>query len=355
MEPAPALAKLSAARPPRWRWRADDCIHDLRWAAHGHTLAVAALSGELAVLDGATGKPRWRVADAHPGGALWCAFHPTEAIVASGGQDGAAKLWDANTGAPLRTLFQDRKRWVEHGGWSADGAFLATAAGKGVTFWNAAGEACGAIAEQKGTVSALAWHPRLAHVLIGSFGGVSVWEPGKTEALSRAEWPTSILAVAWRPDGEWIAAGTGDASVQTWRVGTEETLRMGGYATKVRELAWHPGGDHLSTGGGFNLVCWDFRGEGPSGSTPQEWMGHSEFVTALAADPGDPTRVASAGKDQLVFLWKLGSDDPVSLRAIPESGPVLLAWQPGGKKGEKETALAVGCEGGEVVLFKIAA
>ena len=351
MEPASALAKVAAARPPRWQWRGADCVHSLQWAPHGHTLAAATLAGELVSLSAADGKVRWHVADAHPGGALWCVFHPTEPLLASGGQDGAVKLWQADTGQLVRVVVHEPKRWSELGAWSADGEFLATAAGKAVSFWNAAGEAKGRTADQKATVAVLAWHPRDAALLVAAYGGLSVWTPGAAKPDAFLERATPVLAAAWRPGGEWAAFGTGDASMEAWRVGTEETLRMAGYPTKIRELAWHGTGDHLSTGGGTNVVCWDFRGDGPAGSTPIEFLGHSEFITALAPHPTDPRRVASTGRDHLVFVWQTGADDPVAMRAVPDSVPLHVAWQP---RAAKEPLLAVGCEGGEIVLFKVA-
>ncbi|SDT99474.1 WD-40 repeat-containing protein [Verrucomicrobium sp. GAS474] len=350
MEPSAALVKLAKARPPFWKWQGGEFIHALAWAPHGHTVAAATLGGELVVLDGVTGKPRWHKPAAHSDSILWLAWHPRDPILATGGQDGVVRLWDAAKGSPLREWTPDpKKKWVEQGAWSFDGAYLAVAAGKSVTFWNAAGEAKGKTGEGKATVASIAWEPDLdAHrLLVAGYGGVQVWEPGNDEAVTGAEWSTSVLAAAWDLHGEWIAAGTGDGSMQVWRVGTEHTLRMGGYPGKVRELAWHADGKHLSTGGGPNVVCWSFDGEGPEGSAPIEWMGHSENVTAIAAHPTDPNRIASVGKEHLLFLWRIGDENPAGIRALPESPASTLAWKPDG------SLLAAGCEDGGVVVFKI--
>ncbi|HEY8967112.1 MAG TPA: hypothetical protein VIM58_11740 [Candidatus Methylacidiphilales bacterium] len=353
MEPPAALQKLAKARPPQWKWQGGDFIHALAWAPHGHTLAVGTLGGELAVLDGATGKPRWAKPNAHADSLLWAAWHPRDAILATGGQDGAVRLWEANQGSLLREFHPDpKKKWVEHGAWSFDGDLLAVAAGKKATFWTAQGEPKGETGEAKATVACIAWEPDLdaRRLLVGGYGGVQVWEAGADPAegpVTEAQWSTAVLAAAWDPKGEWVAAGTGDGAMQVWRVGTDHTLRMGGYPGKVREIAWHADGRHLSSGGGPNVVCWSFEGQGPEGSAPIEWVGNSENVTALAAHPVDPARVASAGKEQLLFLWKVGDDNPAGLRALPESPASHLAWKPDG------TLLAVGCEDGGVVAFKI--
>ncbi len=354
MEPAAALQKLAKARPPLWKWQGGECIQSLAWAPHGHTLAAATLGGELVVLDGATGKPRWHRANAHGDSILWLAWHPTEALLATGGQDGFVRLWEATKGTPLDEWTPDpKKKWVEHGAWSFDGALLAVAAGKRVTFWNAKGEARGQTGESRATVAAIAWEPtpETHRLLVGGYGGVQLWDADLPEVemapVTGAEWPTAVLAVAWDTRAEWVAAGTGDGAMQVWRVGTEHTLRMGGYPGKVRELAWHVDGRHLSTGGGPNVVCWSFEGEGPEGSAPVEWMGHSEAVTALAAHPTDPQRVASAGKERLLFIWKIGDENPVGIRALPESPATTLAWKPDG------ALLVAGCEDGGVAGFKI--
>ena len=350
MEPSAALLKLAKARPPQWKWKGNDFIPALAWAPHGHTLALATLGGELAVLDGATGKPRWHLPAAHGDSILWLAWHPRDLLLATGGQDGLVRYWDANKGTKLVEFQPDpKKKWVEHGTWSFDGALLAVAAGKKATFWDTQGQPKGETAEGKATVAAIAWEPDLdAHrLLVAGYGGVQLWEPEAVAPVTGVDWPTSVLAAAWDTRGEWVAAGTGDGSMQVWQVGTEHTLRMGGYPGKVRELAWHADGKHLSTGGGPNVVCWNFAGQGPEGTAPIEWMGHSEPVTTLAAHPTDPKRVASAGKEHLLFLWQIGDENPTGLRALPESPASILAWKPDG------TMLAAGCEDGGVVVFKI--
>ncbi|HPE73221.1 MAG TPA: WD40 repeat domain-containing protein, partial [Candidatus Competibacter sp.] len=63
------------AEPVRIRWRFEiaDSVQDLAWSPDGRWLAVAAVSGPLAVVDGATGDLR-QDGPGHAGGTLKVAW-----------------------------------------------------------------------------------------------------------------------------------------------------------------------------------------------------------------------------------------------------------------------------------------
>lgn len=342
----PALTKLAQARPPAWIVPTPDCISDLRVASHGHTIFATSLSGTLVCLETKTGHRRWQ-AEAHPLGALWCAPHPTQSLVASGGQDGVVKIWEANKGTLLHTLPLDKKAWAEHGAWSHDGTVLAASAGKKVWFWAPDGPLLGQTTEHSSTVLCLDWHPRKLQLLTGSNGGARLFDPNQVKPLEEIPWPSACLAIRWSPNGRFIAAGNQDQTVHAWPAGTQDHLRMAGYATKLRELDWRCDSSALSTGGGYNLITWNFRGAGPSGSTPEEHCAHSEFITAVAAHPQVPEICASTAQDQFLFLWRDGDPNPIWIRAVATSPATCLRWHPEG------SMLFAGGQTGEVVAWKV--
>jgi WD40 repeat protein len=67
------------------------------------------------------------------------AWSPDGRFLASGSEDGAVRIWDAETGALLRTL-AGHTDWVLSAAWSPDGRFLASASSDGtVRIWGVPG------------------------------------------------------------------------------------------------------------------------------------------------------------------------------------------------------------------------
>jgi WD40 repeat protein len=155
-----------------------------------------------------------------------------------------------------------------------------------------------------------------------------------------------MLALAWSPNGEYIAAGAQDCSVHFWQMATGEDLQMTGYPRKVRELAWDVASRYLATGGAEISCVWDCGGEGPSGSEPIQLEGHKESISSLAyQSKGD--FLASGGEDGLVILWRPSQQrGAISIAKHPASIS-QLAWS------SDDQRIAVGTAEGGVLLYSV--
>lgn len=67
----------------------------------------------------------------HTGNILSVDWHPTESLIASGGEDGTVRIWDANTGKELNVFVVGKDMWVRSVAWSPDGNNLAYGDGQG--------------------------------------------------------------------------------------------------------------------------------------------------------------------------------------------------------------------------------
>jgi WD40 repeat protein len=327
-------------------WQADlgDHVIGLDWHPSGAALAAASVSGPVRVYD-ASGTTTHDL-PGHGFGTTAVAWSADGAHLASAGQDGKAKLWDLTTGREKAAL-SGGAAWVEHLAWCPGADLLATAAGKKLRLWDAAGKLVREYPDHAGTIADVRWRPRFKLLASAAYGRLTLWTPEKSEPERTFEWKGgAMLALAWSPNGEFIATGNQDMTVRFWIVKTGTDLEMSGYPLKVRELAWDSTSRWLATGGGHIPCVWDCSGKGPAGRTPVQCEAHTERVTALAFRHVAPL-LASAGADGLVALWA-PAEGKACLRQERLGAEVTqLAWSPDDRR------LAVGTAAGAVVVYSV--
>lgn len=336
------MSNLKApARPLHWQSNLGDAVAEVSWSPDGTLIAAGGVDGRVALLDSADGRlvHGW---NAHANGLFHCAFSPTESLLATSGQDGKARLWNPTTAQPVKELAVG-SAWVEQLVWSPQGGWLAVAGGKKLRVWNPITGVVHESADHRSTVSALTFSHDGKRLASTCYGGVELWEVEAGRHLQNLPWKTSLVSVAWSPDGRWVVAGTQELAVQIWELPYRpgEELAMSGYPAKVRELAWHYSSRYLATGGGTEIMVWDCAGKGPAGTTPRILEGHPARVSALDYPRAGHT-LASGGQDGLVLLWNAGkSSEPLRQFKLP-AAVTSLRWSPDG------TRFAVGCQDGSI-------
>lgn len=214
------IAGGAAATDTRWYFDAEDHVVGLGWSPDATRVAALTGGGTLFVLDAADGKPVHHLPEGHGLGACALSWSAT-GVLATGGQDGLVRLWDAATGAIRATLDgsdDPRRAWVEQVRWSPDGKTLATTAGKSLRLWNAAGELLAEHPGHPSTLAALCWRPDGRGVGVGFYGGVACYRLGEEDPYEGTLWKGSILSLAWSPTARYLAGGTQEATVNFWRL-----------------------------------------------------------------------------------------------------------------------------------------
>lgn len=337
-----------------WALVLDDYAIDLGWSADGRLLAVASAAGGIVLSDAANGSVLHRL-PGHEDGANCIAWGPgglAASILASGGQDGAVRLWNAVTGlqeaeTPLNA------GWVEHLTWVPRAAdadpLVAASAGRRLALIQTAGTITHEFPPAPKTITALAatpaHDPRGPLVAAAYFGGVCAWDVDARKAWKEFAYGNAIHALVWSPDGRWLVAGCQDNAVHLWVPAEDIELHMSGYETKLKELAFSHDSNRLATGGGRDACVWDCSGAGPEGREPM-LLPHTARVSAVAFQNAHGL-LATAAADGNLSIWAVTRRNPVVAEARLPSPATRLAWSP------DDSLLAVGTEMGAVYVFQV--
>lgn len=356
-----------------WAASLDDYAIDLAWSPDGSLLAAASAAGGVILYDAATGAVKHTLAG-HEDGTNALAWMPVPQrtedggqrtdILATGGQDGCVRFWDAATGQQTAEV-KLGNAWVEHLAWQVvqrteDGgqkteALLFAAAGRKLAALRSDGAIAHTFPEAPKTISALSASPSSvlrplssgATVAAACFGHVVIWDATTFTAVKEFPYGNAIYALTWSPDGRWLVAGCHDNAVHLW-VPTEQDmeLHMSGYETRLKELSFSQDSRWLATGGGRDACVWDCSGAGPEGREPL-LLPHNARVCAVAFQHTHGLLAAGASNGEFT-LWSPTRKNPMVAEVKMPSAATRFAWR------EDDSLLAVGTEKGQIFVFKTA-
>jgi WD40 repeat protein/predicted Ser/Thr protein kinase len=260
-----------------WQAKAEAGIRAADLDKTGERIATGSLIGQVQIWDLRSGKAMTQPMN-HAGQVRSVSFSPDGSKLLTSGWDNTAVLWNATTGARLRTF--THPGWLRIAQFSRDGSMIATGADD---------------------------------------GGARVWKaPFDGDPIYVFHHQERVYRLAFSPDGRLLASASGDRTVKLWDLTSGfPTIPPIHHEHNLRDVVFSPDGQSVATASEDRTArLWRIADGEPL--TPP--LRHGKALQTVAFSP-DGRRLATAAWDGGLRLWNVPQTDPVrgQLKSWPPS------------------------------------
>jgi len=302
-------------------------IHNVSLSPDGTRIAGGSYDGFVDLWTMGDGKLQ-KSFSSHDGLVSGVAFSPSGDRIATASS--AVRIWNPE-GVPLAATLRGHTRWIKTISRSLDGQHIATGSDDATAWiWHSA-TGVGTVSVRWGNddsgLSALACSPDASH-LAGALWGpslVRVWNlETAQESITLHGHRLVVRAIAYSPNGQWIATGSNDNTVRLWdaKAGSEEWC-FKGHLDAVVTVAFSLDGKLLAAGSVSGTVCiWDVEGK----TIVTRLLVPGGAVRSVGFSP-DGARLGTCSDDQKTWVWQVltgrclevvdGRGDPGAIAAGP--------------------------------------
>lgn len=184
------------------------------------------------------------------------------------------------------------------------------------------------------SISALAYSSEGQYIAAGMTNGeIHLWSLKHEELRYRLVGHQDMVwDIVFSPDGQLLATACEDATVRLWELASGECLHeLTNHNDWVKSISFLHDGTQLVTAGHDAMVrIWDVQ----NGECLQQWQAHTNWIWSVSVSP-DSRLLATASHDHTVKLWEIatghclyslsGHTEPVRTVAFSPDGRQLMS------------------------------
>ncbi|KAG2377550.1 hypothetical protein C9374_009066 [Naegleria lovaniensis] len=191
-----------------------------------------------------------------------------------------------------------------------------------------------------------AWNPVRSNVLASGSGDSTarIWELVKNEVGAQAAPSQPIVlnhgdpvfenihvstkdvtTLDWSADGKKLATGSYDGKARIWTADGQLKAVLDQHKGPIFSLKWNKQGNYLLSGSVDNTaIVWDIE----TGTVKQQFAHHT--APTLDVDWRNNTSFATCSTDRMIYVYELGTKDPIRTFAGHEDEVNAIRWSPNG-------------------------
>lgn len=321
-------------------------VSSINFSKDGQTLATASYDGTIEFWHAHTGEHLKTVnVSTKPYSLYNMSYSPDGSTYACDDQDSddrAILLYDANTDELLHA-FQTPSGGVGGMKYSPDGQTLVGSDQFGLHFWDiGTGQLLQTITGYSDVIDSVVYSPD-GRTLVSLADGLRFWDV-ETEKLLRTFTPeSSVVSMAYSPDGQTLACGTRDNTILLWNISRwKQITTLEGHVERVSSVAFSSDGQILASGSWDHTIrLWNPH----TGELLKVLTGHSSSIYTVAFSPNGGT-LAGGGDNGTICFWNVDTGELVNTIETEADTIDSVVYSPDGK-----TLVSTGNNGDHGIRF----